>query len=252
MIGERILGADPAEAATPDLTPARFFSGTLNGDAISYWTFWVAIAGKRARGFAFNSDTIDSDEPQGYRLNGSYVNNKLNLTFYDLDDVNEVTPVGTLTGLYRHVAIRGTYSLASDSEAGEFVLSPVPVDKPGTAQLAGTYRGRVEDGEGGVLYNGQLKLRANGTYEITNITQPGTGTEGNGAPPPTRLAGKFSLVVDGQVWICPTAVPVAPDAPCASDPLACVPVLQTRSTVHGARVEVEHPFRGCVAIARHR
>jgi hypothetical protein len=213
LAGEPLVNPEPAEAT--GLTVV-FFDGTIDGGALENWTLWVAVTGKRAAGLAFNPETVEDDPTGALRLRGRLHQNRLQLTVFNLEDVEETTPVGSLSGRFRPAGaglirpglgpglLEGTFHL-DDLPEGEFFAESVPISAFHTDRFAGVLEAQRLDEFGGVIVTADLHVQRGGAFELRNIQDTEFFPEG--LPLQNRVGGFFGVTAEGQLWVVPTRVP---------------------------------------------
>jgi hypothetical protein len=205
LVAER---ADPGAAETGgDAAPVFFFEGRLEGEHFPGWSFVFSVAGRRAQGFAFNPATGDG-ELRGLRFEGRVRDHELLMDVFGLEDPNHLRALGRLGGSGERGVVEGTLVLPErDYALGHFRAWGVPVSPKASQRLVGTYQAAASGPDGAALYGGALVIRPGYRWELRNIrAAPGLPTLAGGAM--HRLAGRYSVAVDGRLLLNMTRVPV--------------------------------------------
>jgi hypothetical protein len=227
LAGEQLLGPEPAEAT--GLT-VRFYDGFIDGGVLQNWVLWIAITGKRASGLAFDPSTGRGIPLIAYRLRGRFHNNRLQLTFFKFEDLEEKTPVGTLVGHlglspiggkpFNDGVLRGSFHLDDpkvDPSEGAFQAGVVPISRFHTDRLAGVYEAQGLDDQGNLLATAEVHIRRGGAFELRNIQV--TDLVPADIPVPQRTSGFFGLTGNGALWTVTNSVsPVFRDQQVPHDP----------------------------------
>lgn len=196
-------GSAAAQAAA-----LSFFEGEIGGREFGDWKLFLSVAGTRAQGRA-DGPAIQPGTPEeirGLRLMGRLSGGRLRLDLFALDDVNLTRPIGTLEGLLNQYGIlKG--SLRLSGRASPFHAWTIAVDLAAGRQLAGRYRGSIQDQGGNILYAGDLTVRPDQSWELRSL-QAVAPSLPMLAGSPVRVGGRWGLAADGRILLSITHVPL--------------------------------------------
>ena len=180
FLGERLAEAAVVQAKS---SKGRFFLGAVGGSDFNNWRLTLAAVGTRAQGFA--KDPLANEEADGSLvMSGRLKRDRLTLTVYAIIDAKQEAPIGTLTARLSRASMVGTLRL-QDGRESSFSAPQLRKDPVRTAEFAGSYRGQVV--EGAQRFKALVKLKSNGTFELSEILTPA------GKPVAGRLAGVYVL-----------------------------------------------------------